>query len=219
MEIEYKAAERDEILASIAAAGLSVEVFELDRFVDGLNLCLFDEQVVDDLFDDGEITAQTEEVMQAIRDMDAAIARLQACRESGALHFASPRFEKAFVHLEPVARMCASELAAHQEFERQHYGQRRKAANNTRRLPGSVMAATARFWLDAQGRIDHGKGYKRFFEAVIRPITENRDIRLKYKFAWTDGMFRTHVSDFKSAKNQTDSRSVLTTSTHHFKTE
>jgi hypothetical protein len=71
-----------------------------------------------------------------------------------------------------------------------------KESNNKRPFPRKLMKRTSDAWRRFGGQVNHGSEYRRFFEAVVRPVMDNSRIQREHGCAWTDGMFRTHVTEY-----------------------
>lgn len=64
---------------------------------------------------------------------------------------------------------------------------------NERRFAQSLMNAAATIWMRRGGCVNQGKDYRRFFEAVVRPVLSSPTMIQRHHCAWSDGMFITHA--------------------------
>lgn len=56
-----------------------------------------------------------------------------------------------------------------------------------------LFAAVADAWTHAGGEVDHGKAYRAFFDAALRPPLSTRHVQRITRCAWSDNLFSPHV--------------------------
>ena len=69
--------------------------------------------------------------------------------------------------------------------------------NNHRPFQDWLQSFVASIWMDAGGEINGRKEYRRFFQAIVRPILTNRRIRTDYGVALAESTFQDHVKTMK----------------------
>jgi hypothetical protein len=66
--------------------------------------------------------------------------------------------------------------------------------NNYRPFQDGLQSYIASIWISAGGEVNGHKEYRRFFEALARPILTNRRIRADHNVAWAESTFADHVN-------------------------
>jgi hypothetical protein len=111
--------------------------------------------------------------------------------------------ERASPHLEELSRLLQREIDVSEKLDAWSKELPRKS-NNERSLARRLMREVADSWSRVGGRIGLGKSYRAFFEAVMRPVLEDK--RLSHGSAWSDGMFRNHVQQSMKARGLSGKR-------------
>lgn len=73
---------------------------------------------------------------------------------------------------------------------------------NRHQLAGRVLQRCAMTWVRLGGNVDYGNQYQTFFRAFVRPLLDDPLIRKKHPdhwSPWTEGMFRTHVTQISKS--------------------
>ncbi len=143
-----------------------------------------------------DLAKEYRDILRAIHHLDKSIgSRVQDIDLMDGRAYRDPiavAFEDAKPHLDRIARLIERQIDADDRWMRGLKSQSR-ASNNARPFASRLMQFVSSAWLDHGGSISHREDYKRFFEAVIRPVLSDANIMHTQGCAWSDGMFRNHV--------------------------
>lgn len=146
------------------------------------------------VYGDPEFRQGSTELVRHDKEMTSTIRRLfllanRQGREGAALRKAAP-------YLRSIHRLRIRRIRQTVELQQKIAGLRlqngRRDRNRfQRRLTGQVAAA----WEGFGGAVNHGLEYRKFFEAAVKPVLIDPEIKRKHSCAWSSGMFKAHVTE------------------------
>lgn len=143
-----------------------------------------------------DLTKEYQDILRAIQHLDKSVgSRIDDIDLMDGRAYRDPigvAFENAKPHLDRIGRLIERRIELDNRLLKRLEGQPR-VSNNARPFANRMMQFVSSVWLSRGGSINHGKDYKRFFEAVVRPVLSDAKIMHAEGCAWSDGMFRNHV--------------------------
>jgi hypothetical protein len=144
-----------------------------------------------------DLAKEHRDILRAIQQLDRYIgSRVDDIDLIDGRAFRDPivvAFENAKPHLDLIARRIQRQVESNDRQLKSLKSQPR-ASNNARPFANQLMQFASSTWVTHGGSINHGKGFRRFFEAVVKPVLSDPNIMRIHGCAWSDGMFRNHVT-------------------------